>query len=191
MIHNIYGFNPDYDENDLGKPTIVKVKDFDLTQKIPRAGVILYYDQILKNKSDHNITDNDEKNINDFKIKKCNNYKNAINNTSKKCIVNCRPKLIDTSTIEETFKLFKDLKYCEMNTYLQNFTMFEKEGKNEPQNIERKFCLGIDTNFRTLTDFGGGVKYKIDKDAITAALRELEEESLGLFKLIDFYHFKK
>jgi len=44
---------------------------------------------------------------------------------------------------------------------------------------KKYFCLGVDTKYGTLTDFGGGVKR--DEHFLTAACRELEEESLGIF----------
>ncbi len=44
------------------------------------------------------------------------------------------------------------------------------------------FAFGLDTEFRELTDFGGGVSYKRDKTAIVGALREFREESLGVFE---------
>lgn len=47
------------------------------------------------------------------------------------------------------------------------------------------FGLGVDTNSGELTDFGGGVSYKDnrDKNVILGALREFEEETLGIFKI--------
>lgn len=48
-----------------------------------------------------------------------------------------------------------------------------------PQGL--KYAFGLDTNYRELTDFGGGVSYKRDKTAINGALREFKEESLGVF----------
>jgi hypothetical protein len=50
------------------------------------------------------------------------------------------------------------------------------------------FALGKDTIFGELTDFGGGVKYHKDGDALNGALREFMEESLlsfGVVKPID------
>jgi len=44
---------------------------------------------------------------------------------------------------------------------------------------KKYFCLGIDAKYGTLTDFGGGVKR--DEHFVSAACRELEEESLGIF----------
>ena len=41
------------------------------------------------------------------------------------------------------------------------------------------FCLGVDTQSGNLTDFGGGVKK--DETVVEGALRELEEESQGVF----------
>lgn len=46
------------------------------------------------------------------------------------------------------------------------------------------FGLGLDSRTHDLTDFGGGVIYKIDIDAIKGALREFEEETLGIFDSI-------
>lgn len=45
------------------------------------------------------------------------------------------------------------------------------------------FCLGIDTQSGNLTDFGGGVKK--GETIIEGGLRELEEESQGVFGKID------
>ena len=47
-----------------------------------------------------------------------------------------------------------------------------------------KFALGIDTVFNEYTDFGGGVK-KEDLTVIEGGLRELTEESIGIFGLIN------
>jgi hypothetical protein len=49
----------------------------------------------------------------------------------------------------------------------------------------RKFCLGVDRVHHELTDFGGGVRYKRDGTALVGALRELAEESLGIFGMIE------
>lgn len=46
------------------------------------------------------------------------------------------------------------------------------------------FCLGVDTNYGDLTDFAGGVKKDemlMENGVIIGGLRELEEESLGIF----------
>lgn len=45
------------------------------------------------------------------------------------------------------------------------------------------FCLGVDTQSGNLTDFGGGVKK--GETIVDGGLRELEEESLGIFGHID------
>jgi len=47
------------------------------------------------------------------------------------------------------------------------------------------FAFGLDSKFRELTDFGGGVSYKRDKTAVVGALREFREESLGVFEDLD------
>lgn len=43
------------------------------------------------------------------------------------------------------------------------------------------FGFGLDHQFRELTDFGGGVSYRKDKTALKGAIREFQEESLGVF----------
>lgn len=47
------------------------------------------------------------------------------------------------------------------------------------------FILGIDSKTRDITDFGGGVAFKSkNENSITGGLRELKEESLGIFGTI-------
>ena len=46
-------------------------------------------------------------------------------------------------------------------------------------------ALGLDALFKELTDFGGGVKYSKDGDALNGALREFMEESLYSFGVLD------
>ena len=51
------------------------------------------------------------------------------------------------------------------------------------------FCLGVDTNYGDLTDFAGGVKkdeMMMENGMIIGGLRELEEESLGVFGKLSF-----
>ena len=45
------------------------------------------------------------------------------------------------------------------------------------------FCLGVDSSFGDLTDFGGGMKK--NENVIECGLRELEEESQGIFGKIE------
>lgn len=45
---------------------------------------------------------------------------------------------------------------------------------------ETYFCMGIDSSYGDLTDFAGGVK-KTDESVLHGGLRELQEESLGIF----------
>jgi hypothetical protein len=55
-------------------------------------------------------------------------------------------------------------------------------------NDEYFFALGVDTMSGEYTDFGGGISYKenADKNVILGALRELNEEALGIFGHIDY-----
>lgn len=46
-------------------------------------------------------------------------------------------------------------------------------------------CMGVDRKTKELTDFGGGISYKLDKNAIRGAIREFTEESLGVFGEIE------
>lgn len=43
--------------------------------------------------------------------------------------------------------------------------------------------LGLDAKTHDLTDFGGTVHYPTDKDVITGALREFDEETLSIFNV--------
>ena len=43
------------------------------------------------------------------------------------------------------------------------------------------FGMGIDSKTHDLTDFGGGISYKKDINVIAGALREFNEETLGIF----------
>lgn len=52
---------------------------------------------------------------------------------------------------------------------------------DNPETKERNFCLGIDRVYNEITDFSGGISYKNDKTALVGALREFNEESLGVF----------
>jgi hypothetical protein len=46
------------------------------------------------------------------------------------------------------------------------------------------FGMGLDTKTHDITDFGGGVSYKKDLNAIVGALREFNEETLSIFNKI-------
>lgn len=52
------------------------------------------------------------------------------------------------------------------------------------------FGLALDSRTHDLTDFGGTIIYKIDKNVITGALREFEEETLNIFETITFEDIK-
>jgi hypothetical protein len=43
------------------------------------------------------------------------------------------------------------------------------------------FGFGLDAKTHDLTDFGGGVRYKTDINVLRGAIREFEEETLGIF----------
>lgn len=43
------------------------------------------------------------------------------------------------------------------------------------------FGFGLDDKYGELTDFSGGISYKKDDNAVIGSLRELREESLGLY----------
>ncbi len=50
------------------------------------------------------------------------------------------------------------------------------------------FCLGIDSEYGDLTDFAGGVKK--EENVIEGGLRELEEESQGIFGELEYEDVK-
>lgn len=45
------------------------------------------------------------------------------------------------------------------------------------------FGFGLDKNYEELTDFSGGISYKRDTNALIGALRELREETLGIYNV--------
>lgn len=47
------------------------------------------------------------------------------------------------------------------------------------------FGFGVDRKYTELTDFAGGIRYKNDHNVIHGSLRELDEETLGLYKVND------
>lgn len=55
----------------------------------------------------------------------------------------------------------------------------------EPNTNEKWFCLAMDSKTKELGDFGGGVRQK--ETSIRGAIREFNEESLGVFNLADNY----
>ena len=48
------------------------------------------------------------------------------------------------------------------------------------------FGVGLDSTYHDLTDFGGTVVYRTDKNVIRGAIREFEEETLGIFDTITY-----
>jgi hypothetical protein len=52
------------------------------------------------------------------------------------------------------------------------------------------FGMGVDTKTGELTDFGGGVKYKYDINAVNGGLREFSEESLLVFGALNINDIK-
>ena len=48
------------------------------------------------------------------------------------------------------------------------------------------FGLGIDSKTHDITDFGGGISYKKDKNVILGSIREFNEETLNIFDDISF-----
>lgn len=42
--------------------------------------------------------------------------------------------------------------------------------------------MGVDMKTHDLTDFGGGISYKKDRNVVAGALREFNEETLGIFR---------
>jgi hypothetical protein len=81
--------------------------------------------------------------------------------------VQCVPKLRDSDSLEHTYTIFKKNYNCD------NSELIRKSN--------RYFLVGKDFTYKTLTDFGGTIEYKKDRDPVVGALRELNEETLGLF----------
>lgn len=49
-------------------------------------------------------------------------------------------------------------------------------------NTQTYLGLGLDSRYHEITDFGGGIIYKTDKNVIEGALREFMEETLHIFR---------
>ncbi len=47
-----------------------------------------------------------------------------------------------------------------------------------------KFGMGLDSESHDLTDFAGSIRYRHDRNVISGALREFDEETLGIFESI-------
>jgi hypothetical protein len=50
--------------------------------------------------------------------------------------------------------------------------------------------VGIDSKTHDLTDFAGTIKYKMDKNVVNGAIRELQEETLEIFEAITYKDIK-
>jgi len=53
------------------------------------------------------------------------------------------------------------------------------------------FMIGIDSKTHELTDFAGTVKYKLDRHALSGAIRELQEETLSIFEPVTYDDVKE
>ena len=53
------------------------------------------------------------------------------------------------------------------------------------------FGFGLDARTHDLTDFGGSVIYKVDKNCINGAIREFNEETLEIFHIFKFDDIKQ
>ncbi len=169
MIHNAYGFHPEYDEVMSGTPFVCKVKD--LPKIYPkRGGAIVYYKEIADKKLDKAEP---EKIIPMFheskKDKKSQNYGNFKILKRKNKLINDKPNLINEEKIS--------YKINDINKNIVNNVVSEVQNSG----TTTIFGFGVDCQWGTFTDFGGGIKYKYDKNPVSAALRELKEESLNLF----------
>lgn len=68
--------------------------------------------------------------------------------------------------------------------HLLNMSILPQRGGVIPYTINNNqiyFCFGIDTKSGQLTDFGGGIAYSKDNNAVSGALREFREETLCSF----------
>jgi hypothetical protein len=171
MMHNAYGFYPEYNEEVSGTACVCLVKN--LPKIYPkRGGAIVYYNEIDKKTEKPEIRGISTK-VDDIKLeKKPLNYgfvKILKRDIDGDPLINHKPNLINEEKI--SFKI------NDVNKNIINNVVSETKNSN----INRIFGFGVDFQYGTFTDFGGGIKYKYDKDAVSAALRELKEESLGLF----------
>ena len=116
------------------------------------------------NVSEEIFIDNSNNNVEDEKLKETNRKKNY--DTQNKNYV-----------VEKTSKI-----NCVKNVNWERIK--PQRGGIIPYTIyedEVYFGLGVDTQTGDMTDFGGGIRYKKDGDAVTGSLREFMEESLCVF----------
>ena len=188
MIYNAYSYSPEYNEKISGVSNVKLVKNLG-TIYPKRAGAIVYYEkikeQIIEPKKLQKIV-LDETPLKDLPILSITplvSKKNPrpfgsvkiLRRETKKLeimpIVNHKPNLI--KSVEEKYSIkINDRSKNVVDNVILDITKPE---------TNRFFCFGVDSKYHTLTDFGGGIKYKLDGDPVLGALRELREESLGLF----------
>jgi hypothetical protein len=212
-IHNMFGYQPTYDEKLLGKAKICTVEKLPVDFKV----VILYIQKkkvetkilkITKIKKIEPIIISPVKVIKPITIidsvwrnrfctfpqrsyispsKYTNRFsyitptilqKGKVLTPKKESIINPRPNLIDLCLIESNEK--SESKQAE-NKEEKEIEEVEEIKTIESITTSNIFCLGIDSTYGTLTDFGG--KVKRNEDSVSGSLRELNEESYGIFKL--------
>ena len=204
-IHNMFGYDPNYDDEILGKANLCLAKDIPKDIKIIRAGVILY--QVKKEVKPSwtypthypklhikPITlDEVESELEEIKFESPNpwfsNYRtypgtqvsgiNIYNNS----IFNNRCSSIFTSISEMRTEAPPIIDYrpkliplCRVDS--NRNSPVEDDCKYEYINSVC-FCMGVDSTYGTLSDFSG--KIKKEESAIQAANRELREEGFGIF----------
>ena len=73
-------------------------------------------------------------------------------------------------------KMVKDIDWSSIRPLRAGIIVYRINDNNE-----LVFSLGVDSQYGEITDYGGGVSYVRDKTAVRGALREFDEESLGVF----------
>ena len=85
--------------------------------------------------------------------------------------------------IDVNFNIISKIDYTQFKPHVRSGAIVYTHHKGKTY-----FCLGIDSEYGDLTDFGGGVKK--DENIIEGGLRELEEESQGIFGKFIYNHVK-
>jgi hypothetical protein len=161
-------------------------------------------DKTDNDKTDNDKTDNDKTDNDKYNNDKNDNDKYNNNKTDNDKYKSFKKKLFrgniisldqnyysDNRRLSENNSMYKNYKNNSIyNTVVKNFDLDnlkpQRAGVIMYTIIDNTayFGMGLDTKTNDITDFGGGVSYKTDYNAIYGALREFQEETLCIFKKI-------
>ncbi len=157
-------FQWNYRPKCLNGVTVSRVRDLDFNYVRPLRGGVIVYNVIANQKAGNSNIPN-------------------MSNTSYPDKKNVQDVASDRSSLASLFSTCSmDSQGKEKNQY-GSCSGLDYDIFGAPKEV--RFCFGVDANFGTLSDFGGGVRYISENESvISGALRELEQESNQLFTSI-------